>query len=54
MKHLFAKVLVAMAILCVVPQANAQFNLKKIAGAAQKMGQALTLTDAQMAAYVKE
>lgn len=54
MKHLFAKVFTIMAILCLAPQANAQFNLKKLAGAAKKMGQALTLTDAQMAAYVKE
>ena len=50
MKHLFAKVFTIMAILCLAPQANAQFNLKKLAGAAKKMGQALTLTDAQMAA----
>lgn len=28
MKHLFAKVFTIMAILCLAPQANAQFNLK--------------------------
>lgn len=34
--------------------AFAQFNLKKAVGSATKAAQALTLTDAQMAAYVKE
>lgn len=34
--------------------ANAQFNLKKAIGGAAKAAQALTLTDEQMAAYVKE
>lgn len=37
----------------VVP-AVAQFNLKKAVGSAAKAAQAVTLTDAQMAAYVKE
>ncbi|MDE7471334.1 MAG: M48 family metallopeptidase [Paramuribaculum sp.] len=37
----------------VVPAA-AQFNLKKAVGGAAKAAQAVTLTDAQMAAYVKE
>lgn len=34
--------------------ASAQLNLKKLAGAAAKTAQAVTLTDEQMAAYVKE
>lgn len=34
--------------------ASAQFNLKKAIGGAAKAVQAVTLTDAQMAAYVKE
>ncbi|MFA4086677.1 MAG: peptidase, partial [Paramuribaculum intestinale] len=34
--------------------ASAQFNLKKAVGAASKAAQAVTLTDEQMAAYVKE
>ena len=34
--------------------ASAQFNLKKAVGAASKAAQAMTLTDEQMAAYVKE
>lgn len=34
--------------------ASAQFNLKKAIGGAQKAVQAFTLTDEQMAAYVKE
>ncbi|MDE7025461.1 MAG: M48 family metallopeptidase [Paramuribaculum sp.] len=54
MKHLFVKALAIMALVCMAPQANAQFNLKKAIGAAQKAGQALTLTDEKMAEYVKE
>lgn len=37
-----------------VMAANAQFNLKKAIGGAAKAVQAVTLTDDQMAAYVKE
>lgn len=42
--------------LCLVSAGNAsaQLNLKKLAGAAAKTAQAVTLTDEQMAAYVKE
>lgn len=43
-----------LAMVCVSVQAHAQFNLKKMAGAAVKTAQAVTLTDEQMAAYVKE
>ncbi|MCM1518006.1 MAG: M48 family metallopeptidase [Pseudoflavonifractor sp.] len=45
-----------MALLCVsmaVPM-SAQFNLKKAVGGVSKAAQAATLTDEQMAAYVKE
>ncbi len=43
----------ALALTCAAP-ASAQFNLKKAIGGAAKAVQAFTLTDAQMAAYVKE
>ena len=46
-------VLVIVGVLLVEPVA-AQFNLKKALGGATKIAQAATLTDAQMAAYVKE
>ncbi len=41
-------------MLAVSMPASAQFNLKKVAGAATKTVQALTISDADMAAYVKE
>lgn len=46
----------ALLLLCalLVKPAAAQFNLKKALGGATKVAQAATLTDAQMAAYVKE
>ena len=40
--------------LMAAPQASAQFNLAKAAKAAKSAAQAVTLTDAQMTAYVKE
>lgn len=41
--------------LCIVPvEASAQFNLGKAVKAVSKTAQALTLTDEQMAAYVKQ
>ncbi|MDE5842732.1 MAG: M48 family metallopeptidase [Muribaculaceae bacterium] len=43
-----------MLALCTVTPAAAQFNLKKAVSAASKGVQALTLTDEQMAAYVKQ
>lgn len=46
--------LAAVALFCAPVAANAQFNLKKAVNAASSAGKALTLTDAQMAAYVKE
>lgn len=45
--------LVCLMIIGATP-AFAQFNLKKAVGGAAKAAQAFTLTDAQMAAYVKE
>ncbi len=44
----------AIAILASTNIANAQFNLKKAVGSATKAVQAFTLSDQQMAAYVKE
>lgn len=41
-------------VLAMAVPASAQFNLKKSIGAATKAAKALTLTDEQMAAYVKE
>ena len=43
-------------LLCVsaIAPASAQFNLKKAVNSAAKAGKALTLSDADMAAYVKE
>ena len=44
----------AIAVLACTNLAHAQFNLKKAVGSAAKAAQALTLTDQQMADYVKE
>ncbi|MCM1163032.1 MAG: M48 family metallopeptidase [Muribaculaceae bacterium] len=46
-------ILAALCVALAMP-VSAQFNLKKAISAAQKGVEALTLTDAQMAAYVKE
>ncbi len=43
-----------MAFVAFVSPAYAQFNIKKAIGGAAKAVQAFTLTDEQMAAYVKE
>lgn len=50
------KIRIIMAMLCAlaVMPVSAQFNLKKAVSAATKGVQALTITDAQMAAYVKQ
>lgn len=54
MKKILASIaLAALACVC-APQASAQFNLKKAADSALKGAKALTLTDDQMTAYVKE
>lgn len=52
-KHLVS-VLMTVAILACTNLAHAQFNLKKAVGSATKAVQAFTLTDQQMADYVKE
>ena len=46
--------MVALAAIGAPATASAQFNLKKAVNSATKAVQAMTLTDAQMAAYVKE
>lgn len=53
LRHLLAA-LVLGGLTFGVPEASAQFNLKKAIGAVSKTAQALTLSDAQMAAYVKQ
>lgn len=54
MFKLSVKVLCVVALLGLGVPAQAQFNLKKAAGSAAKAVKAFTLTDEQMAAYVKE
>lgn len=54
MKRLIVKSAVALFCTVAAVPAAAQFNFKKAIGGAQKAVQAATLTDAQMAAYVKE
>ena len=54
MKKFIITALAAVAMMCPAVSAHAQFNLKKAVNAAVSTGKALTLTDAQMAAYVKE
>ncbi len=54
MKKSILRILGALMLMaCVIP-ANAQFNLGKAINAAGKAAKAFTLTDAQMAEYVKE
>lgn len=53
-KTFFAGCLTLLASLVCTTSAMAQFNLKKALGGATKAVQAVTLTDEQMAAYVKE
>ncbi|MCM1503662.1 MAG: M48 family metallopeptidase [Muribaculum sp.] len=48
------KLILALTCVMIAIPGFAQFNLKKAIGAAQKAVQAVTLTDAQMAQYVKE
>ena len=54
MKNSFAKWAAALLCLVAAMPAQAQFNLKKAISGAAKVTQAATLTDEQMAAYVKE
>ena len=48
------KLILALTLALTALGSNAQFNLKKAIGGAAKVVQAVTLTDEQMAAYVKE
>lgn len=54
MKRLAVKVIAVLAIICLSAPAYGQFNLKRAVGSAGKAVQAFTLTDQQMAEYVKE
>lgn len=54
MKRNLQSIIVILAALIMAPTASAQFNIKKAANAGSKALQAFTLTDEQMAAYVKE
>lgn len=54
MKRTFTKTIVIMLCLLAATPAAAQFNLKKALSGAAKAAQAVTLTDEQMASYVKE
>lgn len=52
-KNIFKLLVIALAFAAAIP-ASAQFNLKKAISAGSKAVKAATLTDEQMAAYVKE
>ena len=54
MKKTAIKFLLSFMCVAAAVPASAQFNLKKAIGGATKAVQAATLTDAQMAEYVKE
>lgn len=54
MNKMISKIFMAMALFAIAAPAHAQFNLKKAIGGAAKAVQAFTLTDQQMADYVKE
>ncbi len=54
MKKAFVKAAFVAALSLVAVQAPGQLNLKKAIGGVAKAAQAVTLTDAQMTAYVKE
>ena len=54
MRNKLTKVLMAVVLLACSNLGYAQFNLKKAVGSATKAVQAFTLTDQQMADYVKE
>lgn len=54
MKHYFLHFMLAAAMIASANTAFAQFNLKKAISGASKAVQAFTLTDEQMADYVKE
>lgn len=54
MKRFFTRWSVVLLFLTISAPVMAQFNLKKAISGATKVAQAVTLTDEQMAAYVKE
>lgn len=54
MRSSFLKIAMAFILMLPAIPSFAQFNLKKAIGGAAKAAQAMTLTDEQMAAYVKE
>lgn len=54
MKKIFKLMAVALFLAAAAPAAQAQFNLKKAISAGAKAAKAVTLTDKQMAEYVKE
>ena len=54
MKHRILQMILLMAFCACSSQAFAQFNFKKAVDGASKAAKAFTLTDEQMAAYVKE
>ncbi len=54
MKRIILAMCAAMAMIVAPTSLSAQFNLKKAASAGIKAAKAFTLTDAQMADYVKE
>lgn len=53
MNNIIKCIVAVCCVTCAMP-ATAQFNLKKAIGGASKIAQAATLTDEQMAEYVKE
>lgn len=52
--NLFKIAAMALCIAVATPGVNAQFNLKKAVSARKQAAKAFTLTDKQMAEYVKE
>ncbi len=54
MLKLSFKLLTIIGLICISAPAYGQFNLKRAVGSAAKAVQAMTLTDEQMAEYVKE
>lgn len=54
MKAVFLKLLITLVLCVPMTQAHAQFDLRKAVGGAAKALKAFTLTDEQMAGYVKE
>ena len=54
MKIKVFKVVSVLILLAIAAPVHAQFNIKKAIGGAEKAAKAFTLTDAQMAQYVKE